>query len=337
MAIKYGFFNSVDGDRLYNAEDLGRYLQGIVSSGVYADSSDSLQVLANGDLTVTVQPGRAMLDCHYLENDEPLALTLAAGATMDRIDAIVMRLDLAERTCSIYVKSGTPATAPVRPSVTRLDNAKEYMLASVYVKKLTASITQSSITDTRSDNSVCGWVTGLIDQVDTSTLFAQMEAALQEKSAQFDTWMNGLAAAVPFEESPDHPGSLCRIQGGETEWLNPPLDLGVEYRTAERHYGFPVYVKRLRFDEWKNADMFATQTMEIPVGVDYFTLVDVTGSFTLGGPNGNGWIDHRLPCGYSDIWKDMGEGATPGVFTILISGSQTLRALDLIVKYTKTF
>ena len=30
---------------------------------------------------------------------------------------------------------------------------------------------------------------------------------------------------------------------GEWEWFNPPMDLGVEYRTTERYLGKPVYVK----------------------------------------------------------------------------------------------
>lgn len=30
---------------------------------------------------------------------------------------------------------------------------------------------------------------------------------------------------------------------GPIEWINPPMDLGVEYRTTERYLGKPVYVK----------------------------------------------------------------------------------------------
>lgn len=184
MGIKYGFFNSVNGDRVYNAEDIGRYLHGLISSGVYADRSDSLQVLANGDMTVTVQPGRAMLNGHYLENDEPLVLELEPADEARRIDAVVMRLDLSERTCSIYVKTGAPAAGqidPPAPSLIRYENAWEWQLAEIFVRARAAAITQSDITDTRADTEVCGWVTGLIKQVDTSTLFKQWQAAYEEQ------------------------------------------------------------------------------------------------------------------------------------------------------------
>ena len=168
MSIKYGFFDSVDGDRKYSAEDIGRYLQGIISSGVYSDNTSSLQVLAGTGMQVEVQPGRAMLHYHFMENDEPLTLTLSAGGTLDRIDAIVARLDMERRICEIAVKEGTPATTPTAPTMFRTDNTKEYMLASVYVAKLATMISQENITDTRHDTTVCGWVRGIVKQEATS-------------------------------------------------------------------------------------------------------------------------------------------------------------------------
>ena len=76
MAISYGFFNSMDGDRKYTAAQIGDYLQGMISSGVYADDASSLQVLAAGGMQLTVKPGRAILNYKFLYNDSPLTLTL---------------------------------------------------------------------------------------------------------------------------------------------------------------------------------------------------------------------------------------------------------------------
>lgn len=44
-------------------------------------------------------------------------------------------------------------------------------------------------------------------------------------------------------ESTDYPGCYYRTVDGVTEWVNPPLELGKEYRTTERYLGKPVYVK----------------------------------------------------------------------------------------------
>lgn len=48
-------------------------------------------------------------------------------------------------------------------------------------------------------------------------------------------------------ESTDYPGCYYRTVDGVTEWVNPPMMLGVEYRTTERYLGEPVYVKAVDF------------------------------------------------------------------------------------------
>lgn len=49
--------------------------------------------------------------------------------------------------------------------------------------------------------------------------------------------------AVPAIESTDHPGCYYRMVGGNTEWINPPVGIGVEYRTTERWNGKAVYTQ----------------------------------------------------------------------------------------------
>lgn len=44
-------------------------------------------------------------------------------------------------------------------------------------------------------------------------------------------------------ESTDYPGCFYREVDGVVEWVNPPMALGVEYRTTERYNGKPVYCK----------------------------------------------------------------------------------------------
>lgn len=65
--------------------------------------------------------------------------------------------------------------------------------------------------------------------------------------ARPDTWTPNATdtGAVVGSEDVDNPGCYYRTVNGETEWLNPPAVLGVEYRTAERWLGKPVYTKLL--------------------------------------------------------------------------------------------
>ena len=44
-------------------------------------------------------------------------------------------------------------------------------------------------------------------------------------------------------ESTDYPGCYYRTVDGAVEWFNPPMLLGVEYRTQERYLGKSVYRK----------------------------------------------------------------------------------------------
>lgn len=47
-------------------------------------------------------------------------------------------------------------------------------------------------------------------------------------------------------------GCMYRKFGGITEWINPPMFLGIEYRTTERYMGKPVYVKAIDFGALPN-------------------------------------------------------------------------------------
>ena len=71
--------------------------------------------------------------------------------------------------------------------------------------------------------------------------------------------------AVRDYEDPEHPGCFYRIVDGEKEWINPPMDLGVEYRTTERHNGEAVYLMRLTLGELLNTGI-VTMTLPNKIG-----------------------------------------------------------------------
>lgn len=199
MAMKSGFYNSKDGDRKYNAADLNQPYKRIISNGVVPVPGNSLQVTAVDGMAIQVEAGFGIFGDGWAENDAPVTLTLnAAHSTLNRKDLIVVRRDDSEsvRTTDFYVKTGTPATNPVAPTLERSAYIKEYALAEVYVGKGVQSIEQSKITDTRADSARCGWCTSLIQQVDTSTLFLQWqkayENAFNENQDDFDLWFSNI-------------------------------------------------------------------------------------------------------------------------------------------------
>ena len=206
--IKSGFHNSINGDRKYNAEDMNRPYKDIVSNGVFPNPSDQFQVFASSGMIVSVSAGGGLFGNGWAYSDAPILLTVdPAEPTLSRIDAIVVRRDESEsvRDTVIVVKKGTPAQNPVRPVMTRDDYVNEYCLATIRITPGTTVITGSMITDTRPDSTVCGWVTGLIQQVDTSTLFNQWQSAYAEQYEvfmnEFEVWWSGVQDLLADDES----------------------------------------------------------------------------------------------------------------------------------------
>ena len=195
MAIKSGFFNSVNGDRKYNADDISNYFLKLISNGVFATPANAMQVQSNNGMSVQVSAGWGFINCRWINNTSSYTLTLdAADLALNRIDRVVMRLDTANRNITIAVKKGTVAASPTAPELTRVAGGIwELSLAKITVSAGTTAITQAMITDERANTNLCGWVTGLIDQIDTTNLFAQYDNA-------FNTWFanvkNTLSSAI---------------------------------------------------------------------------------------------------------------------------------------------
>lgn len=205
MAITYGFFNSVNGDRLYNADDISNYFLKLISNGVFATPANAMQVQQNSGLTVSVSAGWGFINCKWLNNDSTYNLTLdAADIALNRIDRVVMRLnaDNTLRNMELAIIKGTPAATPTAPTLTRVTGGVwELSLAQIYVAANATTITQANITDERPNTSVCGWVTGLIDQIDATNLFAQYNEAFNE---WFTTVKETLATTTLIRQYTQH-------------------------------------------------------------------------------------------------------------------------------------
>ena len=197
MALSYGFFNaeltqSGQYDRVYEAEQFAEYFHLIVSNGVFPDPATQLQVVASNtpDMNVNVSDGYGWINGYFAKNEGlyPLAIQ-AANGTLNRVDAVVLRWVNASRSMELAIKTGTAASSPVTPSLQRDTDVYEIMLATVTVAAGATSISQSAVTDKRADTSVCGWVTGAVQNIDTTNLFAQYDAA-------FKTWFEDIQAQL---------------------------------------------------------------------------------------------------------------------------------------------
>ena len=108
---------------------------------------------------------------------------------------------------------------------------------------------------------VDGLNTALQNKADTSSVYSKEESISAETRTALGleetaTPDSAFAKIVPqlsgTVESTDYPGCYYRMVDGVVEWINPPMSLGVEYRTTERYTGKPVYIKLVDFGSLPN-------------------------------------------------------------------------------------
>ena len=145
---------------------------------------------------------------------------------------MVLRWSRSNRSISLEVKTGVAASSPSAPSLERSADNYELMLASIHVVAGATSIAQANITDKRPDSTVCGWVKGVVDQIDTTDLFAQYDDAFQTWFADLQSQLSGDVAAnlqsqiTALENSKvnvSDKASTALAQAGtdDTKWMTP--------------------------------------------------------------------------------------------------------------------
>lgn len=194
-------------DRAISSEPLRKLIKSLFSDGVLPNPSTNMQVQSGEGMTVIVNPGFAICNgCMKLEEKARTLVVQASSTSLDRIDTVILRLNNNEdvRSLDFYVLQGTPATNPVRPSLTQNDTIWEIGLADVFIASNTSVISNARITDTRYETARCGIISS-ISEFDTTTLYNQVKADLDEfkdvseadftawvtlTKADFDSWMN---------------------------------------------------------------------------------------------------------------------------------------------------
>jgi hypothetical protein len=194
MALKFGFFNSINGDRTYNADDMTKPYNRIVSNGVFADENGTtgFKVESHSGLQIKVNSGNGLFKNKWCELTADELLTVPTpNVSYPRIDTIVLRVDENNRTMSLEYIQGTPAGTPTKPTISNNDLVKDYRLANITVPANAMNITASNIEDTRY-SSECGVVSNLLQNSDLTSMYSQWQSNFEEwfneKKAELATW-----------------------------------------------------------------------------------------------------------------------------------------------------
>ena len=171
-------------DRSYNSDDLRSYFHLLFSDGVFANPSTGLQVVSSEqDMSVSVLPGHINIQGALgIEETTRTIVFESAGTVYDRIDSVVARLNTNHdyRKIDLYVIKGAESSNPIAPELKRAGGVYELRLANVFIAKNTTSISAERITDTRLISSDCGIVTANPQAIDTTSIFNQYQAALDD-------------------------------------------------------------------------------------------------------------------------------------------------------------
>ena len=150
MTISSGFFNSVSGDRKYNARHFNEIFDGMLKDGVYTTIGDQFNVTAGTGMQVIVGTGRGWFKNTWIYNDAPVPLNItSADPVYKRIDAIVIDIDTGTQVRNNDIKYiiGTAASTPDKPTLIDTPTHKQYPLAWIMVNAGVTAITSGNITD----------------------------------------------------------------------------------------------------------------------------------------------------------------------------------------------
>lgn len=170
-------------DLEYFSNQFASYFSLFVGNGVFGSPTNQLKVNVGDGLRVVVNPGWAFINGYWYNNDSELELVVLPnnGSTL-RVDSIMVRWSNEDRNIRIiYVPNST--------ELLRDGSYYDLKIAEIIVPAAATQIMASNISDTRTNENLCGLVTSLLKVQTTEDLFAQYEAI-------FNQWFDSIKGQV---------------------------------------------------------------------------------------------------------------------------------------------
>lgn len=185
MAEYSGFFNAKEletggYDREYDAEQFADYFSRFISNGVFGNPANNLQVVYSNSsekpFNVTIKKGSAFIEGYWYELTEDMEVEIPANTQATQaMHTICCTLDKQERKVYVRLKENVVSDLPERT-----ENVFDLVLSRIIVQSNASKLNASDMTDRRANNDYCGFVVGLVSQIDTTDLFNQYDSAFNE-------------------------------------------------------------------------------------------------------------------------------------------------------------
>lgn len=189
------FYNSVEGDRTYDADSFSDWLKKFFTTGVF---KDEMQITASGGMVVQVSGGYTNIGGKVMQFDVTPLTVGTADSQYYRIDSVVVERNDTLRDFSLKIVAGSTGTSSTVTGITPVRSGGVYQLviAQILVKPGATAITQADITDTRGNENLCGIVAGTVEAMDFTQFNAQFDAYYaqftENQQADFEAWFQSL-------------------------------------------------------------------------------------------------------------------------------------------------
>ena len=187
MAVRYGFFNSINHDRKYDALDISSIFDGIIEDGVFETIGNIFAITPGTGMEIVVDSGKAWFDHTWTTNDAPLPLDIGqSDITLGRYDAVVIEVNNTQsvRANSIKVIQGEASSSPQHPVLPNTDDIHTHPLAYIFIPGGSDAVEKNNIHFVVG-TAECPFVTGPLETVPIDALFDRWEA-------EFDNWFSNL-------------------------------------------------------------------------------------------------------------------------------------------------
>ena len=164
MALTSGFYNSVNGDRKYNAEQLSSIFDGLINDGILYNVGNRFNITALSGNNIQIGSGRAWFNHTWIYNDSNYTISLEdSSPLLNRIDAVVLEINRNSdiRSSRIMIIKGEESSSPSNPTLIKDEYQNQYPLAYIYRKANSSSIAQEDIT-IKVGTEECPYVTGIL-------------------------------------------------------------------------------------------------------------------------------------------------------------------------------
>ncbi len=226
------FYNSDNGDRIYDADSFSEWLRKFFTNGVF---QGDLQVSAKNGMQISVAPGYVNIGGKVRIFTTISTFTVEnANPSYDRIDAVVVERNDTDRDITLKIVTGNASLNPVAPVMVRANGIYQLCLAQITVRKGITEITRAAITDTRMNSSICGIVATAVDTLETSQYFAQLQDMIDRYNDMLNSAITGTTAGL-LESKIKNLTKSVSLTISASDWSSATTDVnGTAYYTATK-------------------------------------------------------------------------------------------------------